>query len=326
MAISPIVRPTERTLLFKKTSAIEQASGSSGWQSLHALDFTPDSGSNLVDENEMGGEKHNPVDPTQQVEGLKNPSWAGNFVLDLNQIGHWLLSLYGSVTSEEDGETGVYDHVFTSGGAGPGLFHTETRHASGLFTFGDSLAVSQMSFNYSKEDGSRKISMTGVGASVRTPVNAAIAVTPTAAPTRAKVPGARGLQKINGVAFGNIVGGNFAMSTGAFGERYFDDADGFGAMEFGVPSFTGSPEIRFRRDAYAMLASFDGKTPFTSEILYKLTDDLLLSLELANVIANPTEPKPSGANAMSVSPTFMSSQTGAAPMVTATLRNAIASY
>lgn len=323
--MAPIVRPIERTFNVKKTSSIEQATGSSSWQALHALDLTLEPGTNLVPENEMGGTRHNPVDPTQQVEGLPNPSWNANIVLCLAQLGWWLRSLAGGVTTE-DADAPVYEHVFTSGGQSPGLLHVENRLASGLFTFGDSLAVSQMTFNFADEDGSRKIGINGIGRSVRSPVNAAISSSPTASPARAKVPGGKGLLKVGGVNLGNIVGGNMVLSNGAYTERYFDDSKWPGAVEVGEPSVQLSPEIRVRSDAYSLLASFDGLTPFTVEVLFQMTADLLLKFEFPQVIANPVTPKPSGANGMSVTPQFMASQTDAAPMWTATLRNAVAAY
>lgn len=323
--MAPIIRPIERTFNVKKTSSIEQATGSSSWQALHALELTLEPGTNLVPENEMGGTRFNPVDPTQQVEGLPNPSWSGNLVLCLAEIGWWLRSLAGDVATE-DAVAPVYEHVFTSGGLAPGLLHIENRLASGLFTFGDSLAVSQMTFNFADEDGSRKVGFNGIGRSIRSPVNAAISSSPTAAPTRAKVPGGKGLLKVGGVNLGNIVGGSMALSNGAYTERYFDDSKWPGAVEVGEPTVQLAPEIRVRSDAYSLLASFDGLTPFTVEVLFQMTADLLLKFEFPQVIANPVTPKPSGANAMSVTPQFMASQTDAAPMWTATLRNGVAAY
>jgi hypothetical protein len=324
--MAPIIRPHERTLNVKKTSAIEVASGATNWQALHALDLTLDPGSSLVDENEMGGVRHNAVDPTQQVLGLPNPSWNANVVFDLNQIGWWLRSLAGGVTSEEDGETGVYDHVFTSGGQAPGLLHIENRLAAGLFTFGDSLAVSQMVFNFADEDGSRKIQLSGVGRSVRTPVVTGVSETPAAAPARAKVPGGKGLLKVNGSNYADIVGGNCTLGNGAYTERYFDDSEWPGAIECGMPSAGAAPELRVRNDMATRLATFDGITPFDAELIFQLTADLRLSIVFPQVVANPVTPRPSGANAMSVTPSFMASQTDAASMWTATLRNAIAAY
>lgn len=323
--MAPIIRPTERTFNTKKTTSIEQATGSSSWQARHALELTLEPGTNLVDENEMGGVRHNPVDPTQQVLGLPNPSWSSNIVLCLAEIGFWLRSLAGNCTTDEADDP-VFEHVFTSGGQQPGLFHIENQLASGLFTFGDSLAVTQMTFNFADEDGSRKVGITGIGRSVRSPVNAAVSSSPAAAPTRAKVSGGKGLLKVGGVNLGNIVGGNAVIANGAYTERYFDDSAWPGAVECGVPSFVASPEIRVRSDAYSLLSTFDGVTPFTAEILFQLSADLLLKFELPQVVANPVTPKPSGTNAMSVTPTLMASQTASAPMWTATLRNGVASY
>jgi hypothetical protein len=323
--MAPIIRPQERTLNVKKTSAIEVATGATNWQALHALTLDLEPGQTLVDETEMGGVRHNQIDPTQQVLGLPNPSWNASVVLCLAEIGWWLRSLAGAVATD-GAATPVFEHVFASGGASPGLIHIENRLASGFHTFGDSLAVSQMVINFADEDGSKKVNLSGIGRSVRSPVASAVSSSPAAAPARAKVSGGIGVVKIGGVALGNIVGGSMTIANGAYTERYMDDSSWPGAVEIGVPSFMAAPEIRVRNDHATLLATFDGLTPFDLEILYQLSADLLLKFECPQVVANPVTPKPSGTNAMSVTPSFMASQTDAAPMWTATLRNGVAAY
>lgn len=323
--MASIIRPHETQIRVKKTTAIEQASGGTLWQVLHAYAIAFNPGTNLVDDNELGGNRHNAVDPTKQAEGLPTPSGSMTVALDLNQLPWWLRSLTGAVVTD-DADDPVFEHVMESGLTAPALLHIEQQHASGTFTMCDSQAVSQITFPFADEDGIRKLELAFIGRSVR-PSATGLASSPAAAPARDKLQATVGLVKVNGVNLGNIVGGSMTLSNGAFFERYgMDDSKWPSAVEIGLPSAQVSPELRVRSDVQATLNLFDGVTPFTLEVLYQMSADRLLKFEFPQVVANPVALAPSGVNAMSISPTFMASQTDSAPMYTVTVRNSIEAY
>jgi hypothetical protein len=321
--MAPIVRGSEARFRHKKTAAIEAAVSSASWNSLHFYTEDFDSGEGLVDDDELGGDRHNLVDPTQPASALPSPTGGLSVPFDLNQVGHWLASMWGAATVTG---SGPYSHVWTSASLAPGLVHLELPFTTGKFKAVDSHAVSQIGCNLQDEDGFRVLTLGMVGRSVRM-LPTTVSSSQVAPPARAKVPASKGLLKINGVNFGNVLGGSWTMASAAFSERYMDDSEWPGAVEIGRPSFNCTPEVRYRSDFDHSL--FDGLTPFALELLYQLTADLFLKIEVAQAVAPKVVPKANGVGAMSISPAIMGFQkvtTTTAPQLTITLRNGIASY
>lgn len=322
--MAPVIRGAEAQARHKRTNSIEAASGGTGWLDFHFYTANFQPGENLIDDDELGGTRHNLVDPTQQVKDLPNPSGSMQVAADRNQLGFWLSSLWGPPTTDATDDP-VFEHVWTSGITAPGLVHIELPLAATLVNMADSQAVSQMVLGLGDEGGFRKADLTFVGRSVRR-LGSAVASSPTAAPARDKLAATAGVVKINGSNFANILGGSMTMSNGAFFERYMDDSQWPSAVEIGRPSFQMAPQLRIRSDAATMLALFDGVTPFTLEVLYQTSADQLLKFYAPQVVAPPVLPTPNGVGVMDVSPTFMASQTASAPMLTTTIRNTIADY
>jgi hypothetical protein len=320
----PAIRGIEATLNMKKTASFAEASGATTWQKLNYYSERFDPGQSVISDPEIGGNRHNPTDPLQGVKARPNPSGALQVAADLNQLGFLLSLLMGNPVTDDAADP-VFEHVWTSGKTAPNLAHFEVGYASGLYKIADAFTVSQITLGFADEDGTRKVDCTMMGRSVRFPV-AALASSPTATPARDKLSGTKGLLKIGGVALGNVLGGSFTLGNGAFTETYMDDSEWAGAVEIGEWMCSLSPEIRFRSEQAALLSSFDGSTPFAVELLYQLSADRLLKIELPNVIANPVAPSAGNLGMMSVTPTFMASQTDAAPMATVTIRNAVAAY
>ena len=322
--MAPIVRGSEVQYRFKKVTAVEETPSGGDYQSFHAYSETFQPGEGLVDDDELGGARHNAIDPTQQVSDLPNPSGGMQVALDLNQIGFWLTSMWGAPTTD-NADDPVYEHVWESGGDTPELVTIEVPFASAFVKAVDAHCVSQMNINFAPEGGIRRVDMTMVGRSVRR-LAAALSATTTAAPARDKMSGWAGLVKINGTNFGNVLGGQVQMGNGAFAERYLNDTEWPSGIEIGRPSFQATPQIRVRSDAAGMLDLFDGVTPFTFELLFQKTADKLLRFYCPNVVAPKVLPSAAQIGGLDVSPTFMASQTDAAPMLTVTARNAVAAY
>jgi hypothetical protein len=320
----PIIRGSEIQFRHKKVTAVEETASGGAYQTFHAYTENFQPGEGLINDDELGGARHNLVDPTKQAPDLPNPTGSMTVALDRNQIGWWLTSLLGAPVTD-DADDPVFEHVWTSGKTAPVLYTIEMPMASDLFRIADAACVSAMSLNLADQGGFRTVDLTFMPRSVRrrtTTLSASLV----AAPARDKAEGWNGVAKINGVAFGNIIGGQVNISNGAFMERYFDDSQWPSAVEIGQPSFMATPEIRVRSDAATMLNLFDGVTPFALELLFRATDDRLIKFEAPNVVAPKVLPASQGVGGMSVSPSFMASQTSSAPMLTVTARNAVAAY
>jgi hypothetical protein len=319
----PIIRGAEIQFRFRKMTNIEATPAGGTYQAFHAYSENFQPGEGLVDDDELGGSRHNLVDPTQQAKDLPNPSGSMTVPLDRNQIGYWLSSMWGAPTTTGAGPN--YQHVWRSGLTAPGLVSIEMPLAANLVRIADAGCVSGLRLDMGDQGGFRKAELDFALRSVRQ-LGAALSASVTPAPARDKIAAWRGVCKINGVNLGNVLGGNVQMGNGAFFERYFDDSEWPSAVEIGRPMFSASPQLRVRSDAAAMLAQFDGVTPFAFELLFQVSANQSLKIEAPNVVASPVIPSSQGLGPMDVTPTFMASQTASAAMLTITLNNQTASY
>ena len=306
---------------FTKQNSVSELAAGGTFQSFNFYSDTFAPGQGLVDDNELGAGRHNEVDPTQQAEDLPNPTGQITVALDRNQIGYWLTSMFGAPTS--DG-AGPYTHEWTSAVLEPQLLGLELPLSNEIFRIVDALAVSQMSFSLAPEPGYRSVTLDTVVRSVRSR-NAALSASVEAAPVRDKARGGKIQIKVNDTLFGNVLGGQAQIGNGAFGERYADGDEYFSAIEIGTPSFSVSPQIRVRSGALTMLQLFDGKTPFTLELIFAEGANSL-SIKASNMVAAPVIPSPQNVGGLEVTPQFMGSQTADAPMLTITLVNDVESY
>lgn len=324
--MADIVRGSESEFRIKTAAGVEAASGATTWQSVHAYSDTFQPGESLVDDDELGGARHNAIDPTLPARGL--PAASGGLVVpqDLSQLPFWFAGMFGPPVTT--GTAPNYTHTFTSGLAVPVLRHLEIPMASNLVKMVDALAVAGVTFDLADIDGFRKVDIETVMRSVRR-LGAALATTPTAPPVRAKVTGANGVLKIDDVQLGNVLGGRLSIRTGAFGERYLDDSEYFSAVEVGRPSLELSPQLRVRKDSATILAKFDGVTPFKAELLHQINANLSLSITATQCVGALVMPNTGGVGASDVSPVIRAGQKTTAtmaPMVTIVVKNQVVSY
>lgn len=323
--MAPVVRGSELSGLSKIVTTLQETptGGAYRYHYYYQENFQP--GEGLVDDILIGGPRHNLVDPTKQAPDLPAPTGTDQRPFCINGIGDLLAMMWGAPVTDDAGDP-VFEHVFTSGGT---TFQARTLEFPGIGTnvvkIVDYAGVSQMSLAMAKEGGFKKIDATYMMRSVRR-VTAPLHASTAAARVLAQAPAYKGLCKINSVNFGNILGGSITMANGMLFERYMDDTKWPSAVEIGTPSFSASPEIRFRSDGKAVLDLFDATTPFALELLWQLSADSLVKIECPNVIAQPVLPAGAGPGMMSVTPNFMAYQTEDDPMLKITLRNAVESY
>lgn len=324
--MAPIIRGNEVDIRVKTAATIAAASGGTGWQSLNMYTENFQPGQGLVNDDELGGSRNNLVDPVPKALALPSPSGSMQIPLDRNQLAFWLSSMFGPPVTT--GASNPYTHTWTTAQTTPRMLHIEMPFAAAWLKMADAQVVSQMAIDLADIDGYRKADLTFLGRSVRK-IAAAVSASPAAAPARDKIAGGKGVIKINGTQFDNILGGQFTIGNGAFNERYLDDSDWPGAVEIGQPTVSCTPEIRVRNDQSAMLDLFDGVTPFTFELLYQVSASQLLRFYCPWMIAPPVQPSANGIGAMSVSPQMEGAQkttATSAPMCTISLLNATASY
>ncbi len=321
-------RGSEVLARFKKSASFADADAGA-YQAYHFYSESLDPGVGLEPDEELGGsDRHNANDPTQPTEGLANPAGPMRVPLDLNQIGYWLASALGGLTSTED--DGVYTHAGASGKDEVGLMHHELVNFAGYYRIASAFAVTGFTIPLEPVGGFRVIDLTTIGRSVvRRPT--ALSTSILASPARAKAQGYRGLVKIDGVEADNILGGSFSFSNNAQTERYLKDTKWPGGIVMGTPTASLSPRVRVRKDVVsAWLSKFDGVTPFTAEYLLPFAPNVSLSLKLSNCVAPQIEAVPNGSGLYEIAPQITASQkrdpADPLPMLSATLINAIVSY
>jgi len=294
------------------------------WNIGHFYSESFEPGQALEQDPELGGVRHNAVDPTDPVPGLDAPSGTLSVPLDLNQIGHYLKSLLGDPVT-----TGVgpdYTHTFTSGKDVLPALALEFANGADLFKEIEYAVITQASFDLATEGGYRKIDLSTLPRRVyeETATQAGV---PVAAPSRAKVPGKIGLARFNGTLAANLLGGSVNIANGAEGERYADDSAFFGSIDPGDPSFTAQPEIRVKKTLWASLKTlFDGVTPFAFEVEYQLSATSTLILTAPRCFAGIVVPAMDGPGMTSVTPDIRAAQDATNPMLTVVLKNQVASY
>lgn len=327
MARNP--RGIETEICMKPTATFAAASGGTGWKNLNIYSEAFDPGEGVVDDPELGGDRNNISDPLQGMPTRPQPTGNLDVALDLNQIGYILSLLLGQPVTEDEDDP-VFEHVWTSGALVPGLAHFQMKQATGIFKMADAFTASQITMNLGDEDGYRRLQVPMIGRSVRV-LNAGVASSPAAAPTRQKLKAVVG--KIQTGAnlgaltdLGNVLGGSFQIGNGAFTENYLDDSPWAGGIEIGNFACSVNPQIRFSDAHYALINSWDGETPFAVRLLFQKSADLSLQIDLPNVVANRAVPKAAGVGMMDMTPVFMASQTASDPMCTITVRNQVASY
>ena len=316
-----VLRGTEGQARFVSQASVAALGAGGTFQAFRFYSESFQPGQGLVEDEELGGGRNNLYDPTQQAPDLANPSGGMSVALDLQEIGYWLTSMLGAPdTTGSD----PYTHVWTSAVSAPQLFGLELPIAGEIFRIVDAMAVSGMSINLGDEAGYRRVQLDTIQRSVRN-LGSALSASVTDVVAREKLTGTAGVLKVNGTNFGNVLGGQMSFGNGAYSERYMDNSEFISAIETGVPSFSLSPQIRVRSGALSMLNMFDGKTPFSAELVFAKGSHSL-SFLAPNVIAPAVSPGVAGPGGLDVSPQFMASQTDSAPMVTVTLVNDVASY
>lgn len=273
----------------------------------------------------LGLARNNNRDQTEAAPGLPTFDGAGVSVpLDLAHIGFWLTGAFGAAA--DSGSASDYTHVFTSGGEVIPFRSAELRLASNWFRQDVGLIVGGLDFDLGRKAGYDKVGVRLMGRSTNK-LTTTGGGTPAAPWTRAPVPASLPVVKINGTQIGRASSlratyDNKAAEQDFIGSEYIS---GFDLDD--DATWSGSLGVRILDATYRDLAaSAVPGTPFSLELLWQVSSVRSLSiLAPAARLALSGEPI-SGPGGISADYEFQAEQSASAPMLTVTLKNAVASY
>lgn len=266
---------------------------------------------------------HNNRDPNDPAPGLKQGAGPLVVPLCLNQIGIWMTGLFGPPTTDED--DGVFTHVFASGGEVLPAATVEIMKAAGVFRRHIGVGLNTARFQVAREAGFRRVELSTVFRNT-TKHTASQAGAPGAALALNRVVAARGIVRIDDVAVGPVNSLDASYDNRMTPrEHVSDDAllAGFDLDQEAASTVTIG--VRLTNAAHADLAG-DGATHKVEVEYPGVTAGQKLILEWAAVRFPPTDPAIEGPGGIEITLEGRAQQKADAPMLTATLVNAISSY
>lgn len=278
----------------------------------------------LVADPQINAGGANGVDASRPVQG--QPDEQGPLVVpaDLNNIGLWLKLLLGAPTTS--GSTD-FTHAFTSGSELLPTATVEFKHRSNQMTQHVGLAAREMTVDLADQAGSQRISMALIGKK-RNPLTAAGIGTPSALGAVSPFLMNESQVLMDGSALGYVTGAKFTYRTGLEVDRYCD-GDPFAAAiaRSEDASLDGEFSVRFvSGNTQSLEAIADANQDKSLEFLWSKSATKSLSFLFNQVNLEPSGEPIEGPGWMQGTFRFVASQSAAAAMWVATLKNQTASY
>jgi hypothetical protein len=309
--------------LYAKSKADLATPASGDFQALTFYSETLERQNDMPNDDELGLDYHNERDETDPAPGLPTGSGTITVPADLNQLLFWMTQLLGAPDSTEDDD--VHTHVFQSGKAELPYTDIEIPMTGGRFKQA-ACSVNEFTFGVEKAEGYRRF---GFGLLARDVVmaQASAAGDPAPVPPRLKLPASKGIARINSTIVGQLIGGEFTFNNNNEAETYADDTALVGAMPPGNPTLTGTPRFRFMRgeNANGALEVFDDHNAhFDFEVEYRLNASASLLIAMPRCYGPRVTPTVSGPGAIEFGASLSARQSTSGPMMTVTLKNALA--
>ena len=270
----------------------------------------------------LGGAQNNGRDSTAPAPGLVACGGSVEAPLDFNHIGHWLHLFFGDAVKTG---AGPYTHVFASGKLQLPSKILQQKLAGRLNqAFG--VVGRTMRFQLGQAAGYRRVTM-DLGArddSVFTGADIATnEITRSAALAYSPFPAARGELLIGGTPVASLLSFDGTYDTALAEERYTDNSDAVSGWAPGdrEASWAGTMTIRWLEATYEAMARAETDQAMT--VRYQSSASLSLALTGLMRLERP-DMSIDGPGKLQQQIRFRGMQTGAAPMLTATLINAIA--
>ncbi|MBM3552505.1 MAG: hypothetical protein FJX45_12240 [Alphaproteobacteria bacterium] len=243
--------------------------------------------------------------------------------LCMNQIGDWLTMVFGAATS-----TGTTNrtHVFKSGLLTLPSYALEIKPIASDYRMHTGLAAKSLTFDLADAAGVQRmmLDVLGYGEAIGSSSGGGI---PVAARTYApfKATGTGTAVKLDSVAVGKLLSAKFTYETGLTQDRYIDTSDRFGA---GVLSenaqFSGELRVRYAGPTYDSLAEAETEKTLGIEFVVGANNSLILTSPSVRFARSGVAIEGPGGIEQTIQ--FRARQTASAPMLTATLKNQIATY
>jgi len=275
----------------------------------------------LEDDPILGTARNNARDTTTPVAGLPQ-GVAGNLVvpLDLNHLWFWLKGAFGAPVTT--GSTN-YVHTFTSGGEVLPHRTVEAKRTAALFYQRTGCLSNSIAGEMSRRGGFDRATVAVLGRK-ETKLTATGGGTPPAILARDPLPAVLPVAKIDTVAAAAVISVAWNYDNKGVPQDYLGDPEGYptGHDLDAMGTFAGTIRVRFKDSALYDKAR--SNTAFALELLWQKSATRLLSLQAPVVRFDPVGVPVSGPGRIEQTFNFRSEQTGAAPMLTAVLKNGTA--
>lgn len=239
----------------------------------------------------------------------------------LNGIGDWLALVLGPPTT-----TGAADftHVFSSGGVTLPTNTIEFNPATNDFRQHVGVAARSLKFDFQGGNGYQRaeMDMLGWGENLLTATGAGSPLAPRAYDP-VKATGAAVF--LDGTQIGVLLSASLTYETGLIQDRYIDGSDRFGAAILAEQAnLTGELRVRYTSPTFDAAAIAETDHALEIRMIKSAKNSLTLSASAARLSRAGVQINGPGGIEQTIP--FRCAQTGAAAMVTATLKNQVASY
>ena len=298
----------------------------SGFQELNTYTHVFNPNRPLQEDDVLGAGFANLVDDRTPAPGLEEADASLSVPFDLAQIGFWLKAAMGApVTTGTTTKT----HVFTTGQTALPTLTLEREMAAAQFEAMIGGVVKTTKFDFSPSGGFRQLDLTLAGRQVLPAYTSSIAGTPTVQALANRIPASIGVIKQGGVAIGQVISGDLTLTNDFEMDRYvvvrFRSAvglDGIGAEL----NFTA----RYLTDTQRNFANADVATGIPASVAisieYIVTASLKLVLDLPAVRYDPVSIAVQNGKTLTQSFKGRCEASASAPLLTATLTNAVPAY
>ncbi|MGD9545041.1 MAG: phage tail tube protein [Methylocystis sp.] len=269
----------------------------------------------------IGAGYNNFRDATPPAPALSEHGGSLELPVCLNQIGDWLKLLFGA--PQTSGSTN-FVHVFSSGALTLPTRTIELNPIAGDFRQHVSCAARNFSFDSADANGYQRASMDLLGYGENL-LGSSGAGTPTAARAYDPVKATGGAVLLGGVAVGVLLSAKFMYETGLSQDRYVDGLAKFGASILSEQaSLTGELRVRYTSAAFDTAAVNETDQSLEFNFVKSANNSLTFLAPAARLGRAGVAIEGPGGIEQTIP--FRCAQTAGAPMLTATLKNQIASY
>lgn len=269
----------------------------------------------------IGASYNNFRDATQPAPAMSEHGGQIVVPVCLNQIGDWLKMIMGAPATS--GSTNL-THVFTSGKLTLPTYTIEMNPVASDFRQHVGVAARSFRLNLQDANGYQRaeIAMLGYGENLLAATGAG---TPTAARAYDPVKATGSAVYLGGTQIGVLMGLDLTYELGLIQDRYVDGSDNFGAAVLAEQAqISGSMRVRYTGPTFDAAAVAETEQALEIRMIKSANNSLVLNMPAVRLGRGGVQIDGPGGIEQSIP--FRAAQTSLAAMLTATLKNQIASY